>query len=296
MFRRSTRRIACVVGMALLVAAAAIPAGAEDSHDLEVTYIGNAGFLISSGKHQVLIDGLYRGEIGGYAAIPPETLEKLEKAEPPYDAIDLVLVTHHHSDHFNAQSVARHLQSNPEARFISTPQAVELLKGAVDDFSTLASRVQAEMPAEGQFSRIELSGIDVTALNLHHGRGLDPPVENLGFLVEFDGKKILHVGDTGVGYEELFTHKLNRQKIDILFIGFWELQRSARWRIFHDVQAERTVAMHIPNANASPNYFGGADSLDAALAKIQSVAPGTVVFTRSLETKTIGPLPEDEPR
>ena len=139
-------------------------------------------------------------------------------------------------------------------------------------------------------SLVELPGIKVQTLNLHHGRGLDPPVQNLGFLVELDGKKFLHVGDTEVSYGELFAHKLSRRKIDVLFVGFWELQRSARWRIFHDVRAERSVAMHIPLASAPPNYFGGAGSLDAALAQIRSLSPDTVVFSRPLETKTIGPL------
>jgi L-ascorbate metabolism protein UlaG (beta-lactamase superfamily) len=265
-------------------------AGAIDG--LEVTYLGNAGFLISSGEHQVLIDGLYRGDTGGYAVIPPETLQKLEQAEAPYDTIDLVLATHHHPDHFDAQSVARHLQNNPEARFISTPQAVERLRDAVDDFSTLASRVQAELPAEGLQSLVELPGIKIHAMNLHHGRGAATPVENLGFLVELDGKKFLHVGDTEVSYGELYVHKLGRRKIDVLFVGFWELQRTARWRIFHDVKAGRTVAMHIPRSDAAPNYFGGATSLDEVLNKIQTVAPGTVVFSHALETKILGPLQE----
>jgi len=299
MFRSSTRLIGCVMGTLLLVVITATPACAESTEvaqsagatdGLEVTYLGNAGFLISSGEHQILIDGLYRGDAGGYATIPPETLEKLEQAEAPYDAIDLVLVTHHHPDHFDAQSVARHLQNNPGARFISTPQAVERLRGAVDDFSALASRVQAELPAEDLQSLVELPGIKIHAMNLHHGRGAATPVENLGFLVELDGKKFLHVGDTEASYGEMFVHKLGRRNIDVLFVGFWELQRTARWRIFHDVKAERTVAMHIPRSDAAPNYFGGAASLDEALQKIQTVAPGTVVFSHALETKILGPI------
>ena len=304
MFRSGTRMIGCVSGTLLLLVMTATPACAESTENiegvqsagaidgLEVTYLGNAGFLISSGEHQVLIDGLYRGDTGGYAVIPPETLQKLEQAEAPYDTIDLVLATHHHPDHFDAQSVARHLQNNPEAHFISTPQAVDRLKAAVDDFSTLASRVQAELPAEDLQSLIELPGIKIRALNLHHGRDAATPVENLGFLVELDGKKFLHVGDTEASYGEFFVHKLSRRNIDVLFVGFWELQRSSRWRIFHDINAGSTVAMHIPRPNAAPNYFGGAASLDEALKKIQAVAPGTVVFSHALETRTLGPTRE----
>ena len=51
-------------------------------------------------------------------------------------------------DHFNAEAVAKHLRNNPEARFVSTRQAVEKLR-RVDDFDEFRDRVSGFWPAEG---------------------------------------------------------------------------------------------------------------------------------------------------
>ena len=89
-------------------------------------------------------------------------------------------------------AVSRHLSSNPQALFVSTPQAVEKLKAAEPQFASLKSRIIAAAPKEGERVRIEHRGIAAQALNVHHGRNRH--IENLGFLVEIAGRKLLHIG------------------------------------------------------------------------------------------------------
>ncbi|MDH3458268.1 MAG: hypothetical protein OER90_15610, partial [Gemmatimonadota bacterium] len=59
--------------------------------DPSVTYLGNAGVFISYAGHGVLIDALVRRGIPPYVTAPADVREKLERAESPFDDVDLVL-------------------------------------------------------------------------------------------------------------------------------------------------------------------------------------------------------------
>lgn len=167
----------------------------------EITYLANEGFLLAGGGEKVLVDALFGDGLAGYAVVPAELRSKLEAAQPPFDGVDLVLATHFHDDHFDPRAVGRFLAAAPQARFVSTPQAVERLRTEYDGFEGIAPRVRAVLPAEGDAERLESDGVALTVYNLHHGRGR--PIENLGFLVEVGGARLLHVGDTMVDAEEL---------------------------------------------------------------------------------------------
>ena len=118
-----------------------IASGQAVPQTVEVTYLANEGFLIQSGNKKILIDALFRGELAPYAGIPGEWREKLETAKAPFDAVDLVLVSHVHSDHFDAASVARHLAHNPHAILVSSPQVVEKVRAMCDDAQDIAGEL-----------------------------------------------------------------------------------------------------------------------------------------------------------
>ena len=104
---------------------------------IEIMYLANEGFLLTSGDHKVLIDGLFR-EGGDYATLSLESRETVETALPPFDTVDVVLATHHHADHFHAVAVCRFLDSNPLAQFVSTQQALDQMRSACDNPMALA--------------------------------------------------------------------------------------------------------------------------------------------------------------
>ena len=83
---------------------AAIPTPANtpdaegDLAPVEITFIDNAGFLIAAGVTKVLIDALYEGN--AYISSPPDMiLQQAIEGDPPFDGVDLLLITHDHPDH-----------------------------------------------------------------------------------------------------------------------------------------------------------------------------------------------------
>ena len=117
-----------------------------DTQRVTITYIANEGVLISSGDKQVLIDGLHREYKPDYAFPPKNLLTALETAQPPYNEIDLVLVSHLHLDHFHPESVGLHLKNNPRAQLLSSEQIADGVKKEYGDYAGIEKQVRRITP------------------------------------------------------------------------------------------------------------------------------------------------------
>jgi formylglycine-generating enzyme required for sulfatase activity len=205
----------------------------------------------------------------------------LESGATPFAGVDLALATHHHADHFDAQAVAAHLSRNPQALFISTPQSVEKLK-AVGGFEGIKDRVVAASPGEGERIARAHRGVNVQMLNIHHGR--NRPVQNLGFIVEIGGKKLLHIGDSEAEDFVFKNYSLVKDNIDVAFIPYWYFFDSGWKRAVHDqIRAKRLVLMHIPpkvdQFDSQVRKLGGWTKVWAG---IKAEFPNAVYFEREL--------------
>jgi hypothetical protein len=72
--------------------------------EVEITYSNNAGFLITDADHKILIDAHYKGN-ACTPSMPTRILKQIVAGESPFDGIDLILVTHNHTSHFDAELV-----------------------------------------------------------------------------------------------------------------------------------------------------------------------------------------------
>lgn len=235
---------------------------------VEVTYLGNEGFLIESGSQSVLIDGLFGSGLSGYPVVPQATREAMESASGKFADVDLILASHHHPDHFDARSVFLHLTNNPEARFFSTLQAVQKLQ-ALENWKQIESRVQIATPPEGQSFSYEHSQIQILSYNLHHGKDTTRPVENIGWLIRIGGKELIHLGDTVVTAEEIAPLRFQEERIDIKFVPFWLFLDSNASKMMEQIPALHTIVMHIPEAAAPEEYFGDIKNQKNLLAVLQ---------------------------
>lgn len=254
------RRLVTAIVPFVLVPALAAPAPAQDtSAGLTVTYVANEGFLIASGDTKILVDALFAGGIDPYRTLDDERRARMLAGRPPFDGVDLVLVTHEHADHFDAETAISFLSSRDDAILITTPQARARLAGELDDADDpLMTRIRSSLPAEGERETIDHAGITVTTLNLHHGRRRNP-TENLGFLLTLGDVTLLHVGDTVASAEEIAANALADEDIDIALLPYWMLT-SDQWTdaVTDAIVARSILAMHVPAAHAPANYFAPA--------------------------------------
>ncbi|MBK9313783.1 MAG: MBL fold metallo-hydrolase [Acidobacteria bacterium] len=264
------------------------------SPSLEISYLANEGFLIGVDGKQVLIDALFRGGVDGYAVLSKANREKLESAASPFDGVDLVLATHHHDDHFDAQAVAAHLSRNPQALFISTPQAIEKLN-AVGGFDRIKDRVVAAPPKEGERITRAHRGVTVQILNIHHGR--NRPVQNLGFIVEIGGRKFLHIGDSEAEDFVFKNYTIANDGIDVAFIPYWYFFDAGWKRAVRDhIRAKQVVLMHIPpridQFDSQVRKMGGWTKVWAG---IKTEFPNALYFEKELVSRTLPELESIKP-
>jgi len=251
-----------------------------------VTFLGNEGFLIEAEGRKVLVDGLVSRKMPAYVRQTDELRAKLEGAAIPYD-VDLVLATHVHGDHFDAEAVARHLAANPEAVFVSTEQAVAELEER-EDYESYRDRVRALAPDEGVPFAVDELGL--VAFNLHHGRSRRPPIQNNGYLFEVGGVRFLHMGDSEASSAELAPLQLTAREIDVALVPSWYLDAEP-WKgaVQGRVAAGTTVAMHLApdwkSAQETPNQRESR----ARVARIRAAHPEAVLFERPLEARTFAP-------
>jgi L-ascorbate metabolism protein UlaG (beta-lactamase superfamily) len=246
--------------------------GSAAAQPLQVTYVGNAGFLVQMGNKRILIDGCFRGFEGGYL-LPREIRDKLAKAQAPFDGIDLILATHAHGDHFDSELVRRHLQSNPKTVFASTRQATAPLMD-------LRERVLSFDASAGKADRKEVSGIQVEALSLSHGAPAAgrPEIVNYGYIVSVGGLSVFHTGDidtSQVRFDEFRGCNLPEKKLDVAIIQHYCL--------LGDASDHRLVREGIGARRIIPSHYHLTDPPFRAAAVLGQY-PDAIVFQKEMET------------
>jgi L-ascorbate metabolism protein UlaG (beta-lactamase superfamily) len=255
----------------LLLFGTLLAAGCGDNAQkgaLEVTYVGNEGFLVSMGGTKVLVDALPRSR---YYVNPSDSLiTAMMKGVPPFDAIDYFLVTHDHPDHFNAERVSRFLLSHPDAELIASSEACSKLN---EETGVGSGRAGLDL-ALGQRQTIRGERAEIVVLRLDHGSGAE--ISNLAFVVRSNGYTFVHVGDARLSYnaESLRTIDWASYAVDLLFIEYFDHSSETREIIENLIKPRHVVLMHIPE--------GEEESVRNSEEKVHS---RIVVFGKEGETK-----------
>lgn len=281
-------RVLVGVGVLLFFAHGGTAIAADGGAGVQITYLANEGFLLEAGETKVLVDALSGDGLRGYPVVPAKIRAELESARGRFAGIDLILASHYHGDHFDAAAVARHLRANPDAVFLSTRQAVDALRrelGEEDGFEIVTS-----YPEEGKLAQLSLPGVTVEVLNLHHGRGRRPLVENLGLLIRLGGLDLLHVGDTEAEERDLQPYKELLTEIDVWLQPGW-LLTDPDWQRTRDLATgdSSLVAMHLFAPNAPAEWFGAARNLEGQVAAIHEALPEAWVPLEPLATRHYSP-------
>lgn len=272
--------LACARDRVLVVAHDAPAARVEQSSAavatsdaLEVHYLGNEGFLVESGGRRVLIDALFGEGISGYDAVPVQLRASLERGTGTWGGVEIALASHFHRDHFDPDAVARFLDANPLAIFISTPQAAESFAESNPDRPELIERFRAVLPEPGTVESLDVAGVRIDVLNLHHGAG-NPPTQNLGVIVSLGRQRFLHLGDTEAKMVDFEPYLEILVGTDVALLPFWFLSSEWRADMVHGfLRPQRIAVAHMPTRDAPAGYFARWKSYDELRALIESRFP-----------------------
>jgi len=187
---------------------------------LVLTYIANCGVLVSSGDLKVLVDALFDKPNPEYRAPTPDVLDKILMGEPPYDGVDIVLVTHNHPDHFDAALAVRYLEARADPVLLAPSDAVEAMRNAAGDWTSIAPRVvPLDIKVGDRNDRVQ-GRIPITVFRTLHSGDRESPM-NLMYLFELDGRRIFHEGDSNGKPEVYQSFELGSASVDLALVHFW---------------------------------------------------------------------------
>ena len=154
-------------------------------------WLGQAGFLYRAGGVTALLDPFLAAHEGRRfeTMLPPETAT----------GVDVILCSHEHIDHFDAESVPALAAASPGARIVVPRPIVSM----VTDLGIAEDRVIGAQPGE----KVEIDGVWIHPVPARHGVEIDDAytfgtelsdglVRYLGFVLESDGVRLYHAGDT----------------------------------------------------------------------------------------------------
>jgi L-ascorbate metabolism protein UlaG (beta-lactamase superfamily) len=111
-------------------------------------------------------------------------------------------------------------------------------------------------------------------LELPHAKGARTQVENLGYLVELGGVRVLHVGDAHMAAETFAHFRLPERRIDVALVPYWYLlEEEGRRLVREQIGARRVVAFHVPPGEHA-----------SVSAQLRALMPEVRVLTRMMET------------
>jgi len=184
-----------------------------------LTYVANMGVLVSSGDSKVLIDGLFDEPNPVYRVPAPETLESIMKGEPPFDGVDLVLVTHKDRDHFSGTSAARYMETRPEPVLVAPADAVEAMRKASSDWSRLEPRVIPVDLKVRESVKTEVAHIPLTIIRTTHGT--TPWPMNHMYLIDLNGWRVFHEGDASGRPDDYRGLGLESAPLDLAVVQYY---------------------------------------------------------------------------
>jgi L-ascorbate metabolism protein UlaG (beta-lactamase superfamily) len=239
--------VACVSGQAAPGTDPNHPGQTARREPLALTYIANEGVLVSSGDAKVLIDALFDKPNKEYRAPSQEVLDKIMKGEPPFNGVDLVLVTHNHPDHFDASLAVRYLETVTGPMLLAPADAVaEMRRAAAVDWAKIAPRVVPLDIKVGKQEKRDLKRIPVTAFRTLHSGDRESPM-NVMFLFELNGWRVFHEGDSTGKTDVYHDLGLGSVPVDLALVHYWFPLDPNCARFLQDVlKPDHIALMHLP--------------------------------------------------
>ena len=231
----------------LAISATALPTkagSARSASPITLTAIANSGVLVAAGGSKVLIDGLFDKPDPAYRAPSADVIDKMMKGAAPFDGVDLVLVTHNHSDHLDPALAVRYLEARPEVSLLAPADAVSEMRKLSADWTKIEPRVAALDLKVGEKAERTVKGIPVTAFRTLHGGSATPM--NLMYLFEIGGRRIFHEGDSSALSEEWRGFGLGGAPIDLAVVHFWfPFERVRARMLLEDLKPAHVALVHL---------------------------------------------------
>ncbi len=262
-----------------VIAATALPASAQ----MQVTFTGNNGVMLSDGNNKVLIDSLQNHTNPFWTQLPQSDLQDMVAGNAPFDGVSYAMATHNHPDHYSSNTVLGFLLNNPQAKFIGPPQVRSSLAGQ----AAIQAQVLDITPVF-QTGSIVISepGLEIEVFHMEHfdqfGNDFSS-VQDFTYLVTMGGVSLLHLGDIDYINENFENFDLASRNIDAVILPTFNtlISEANKAVILDQVNPGHIIATHLR-----------AGLLATEEANVRTLYPDATIFTTAWDSITLNPVPE----
>lgn len=210
-----------------------------------VTYIANSGFIVNVGTDKVLFDGIFQNGMDKYLEPDQQTVELMKNGLHPFDDLDLIFVSNFHADHFDPYVATQLMLHNESVKMICPQQVINKMMIFTADFARIKDRIIEATPVANQYDRMIVNGFEIVACHVKHEKIENDHVENMGYLVNMNGVKIFHSGDSKPEtLDDIRGLNLAEMDIDIAFLNDKYGIGSAAKKTNNMIEARYNVLMH----------------------------------------------------
>jgi L-ascorbate metabolism protein UlaG (beta-lactamase superfamily) len=206
---------------------------------VEIKYLYHSFFQISFDGCKILIDPFINSKAPSETNGMGQKLIKCPAKEKDFRNINIILITHEHFDHFDKQAIEKIATTNN-----ATVITHEFLLQQLNIPGFLKRPIHANM-------RFNCHGVQIAAVPVHHPQAFYP----LGFVLEKQGTKIFHTGDTDL------MQSFSELKADIFLVpigGKITMDSVDAVRAVKIMKPRYAIPMHyntFPLIKASPQEF-----------------------------------------
>jgi L-ascorbate metabolism protein UlaG (beta-lactamase superfamily) len=257
---RLTLTILCVLNLGVAAMAA---------ESVTVTFVAGSGYVIGQGDFKIAIDGLTSLET------PATTQALMSTAQPPFD-VDLILVTHSDSDHFDASLIASNMTANLQAVLIGPANVARAVLAQAPTLDP--ARLIVVHPGLYSPQTVEAAGLSIDVFSFPY-----PGPENIGYRFRIGGLVFADPGDLNFDtiVMDFARTGWTATPPDILILPYF-LFNAESIDLFTSSCPAR---LYVPTHAVLPD-------LGTACTWGHRVTSNVVCFTASLETKTIELTPQ----
>lgn len=210
-----------------------------------VTYIANSGFIVTVGTNNIMFDGLFQNGMNRYLEPDEQTVNMIKNNQHPFSDIDVVFISNFHADHFDPYLATQYMLNNETVKMVCPQQVINKMMIFTADYPKIKDRIVEATPVANQYDRMMINGFEVLACNIKHEKTINDHVENMGYVVNVNGVKIFHSGDSNPEtLDDLKGLNLSDLNIDIAFMNDKYGVGKAAKRTNEIVDARYNVLMH----------------------------------------------------
>jgi L-ascorbate metabolism protein UlaG (beta-lactamase superfamily) len=235
---------------------------------VKMTFIAGSGYIVSQGDFKVAIDGLTSLET------PEATRALMAAAQPPFD-IDLILVTHSDSDHFDASLIASNMTANLQAVLIGPANVARAVLAQAPTLDP--ARLIVVHPGLYSPQTVEAAGLSIDVFSFPY-----PGPENVGYRFRVGGLTFADPGD--LNFDTIAS--------DFARTGWAETPPDVLILPYFLFNAEYRAVIPMCPARLYVPTHAQLGSLALACETAQGVTDRVLCFSRSLEEQAVSLTPQ----